>query len=94
MSSESKELKIDDLEQYDATENLLFILKQLDIKPAESALKDLRYDLRGDFYCGECDVPLDDCFGHPNYDAPDYYADYDEDRDDGSSDKPVEGEKV
>jgi len=90
VSNESKELKINDIEQYDALENLFYILKKLSLKPAESALKNLRYDLRGEFYCGDCDVPLDECFGHPDYDAPDYYADYDEDRDDVSSEKPTE----
>lgn len=55
------------------------LLQKLSIKSAKPALKDLVMDLKSEFYCGDCEAPLDDCYGHPDYDDyPDYEADYDE----------------
>lgn len=93
MKSVSSTLQIDELEQYDAAENLLYLLQKLDLKTAKPVLKGLKYDFKADFYCGDCEQPRDDCYGHDDY--PDYSLDdydYDTYKDDKISDgdKPTE----
>ena len=79
MSKESIPLSIDCVEQYDAIENLFRLLKILSLKGATTVLKDLKYDFKADFYCGDCDVPHDRCHGHyddyPDYSLDDYLED-------------------
>ena len=70
-------IKTHDLEHYDAAENILYLLKQLGIKSAEPCLRDLRQDMRADFYCDECESTLDECVGHTySYRDDDYYDEH------------------
>ena len=85
MSSESTQIKIDNVEQYDATENLLRLLIRLSLKAAKPTLKNLRYDFKVEFYCGDCEQPRDDCYGHNDYSS--FYQEdfcFDEIEDDSS----------
>lgn len=67
--------KINNVNNYDAVENLLSVLRLLSIGSAKETFFYLVRKLRNDYYCSECDQLHEDCFGHNDLDYPDWAAD-------------------